>query len=49
MSQKSPQELQQMIEGLMRRVASLEAQIKALQQLASRAMETANRSGVRPR
>jgi cell division protein FtsB len=47
MSQKSPQELQQMIEALTRRVASLEAQVKALQGAVSRAVETANRSGVR--
>jgi cell division septum initiation protein DivIVA len=47
MSQKSNQDLQQMIEALTKRVASLESQVKALQQLASRAIQTANRSGVR--
>ncbi len=47
MSQKSTQDLQQMIEALTKRVATLETQLKALEQLASRAIQTANRSGVR--
>jgi outer membrane murein-binding lipoprotein Lpp len=47
MSQKNPQELQALIEALTRRVASLESQVKALQQDASRAIQQANRSGAR--
>jgi chaperonin cofactor prefoldin len=47
MSQKSTQDLQQIIEALTKRVATLESQLKALEQLANRAIQTANRSGVR--
>lgn len=49
-SQKSAQELQQMIEKLESRVAKLEAQVATLQRTASRAIQAAaNRSGVRTR
>jgi chaperonin cofactor prefoldin len=47
MSQKSAQELQQMIEGLEKRVRVLESLVAALQSQVSRAVQTANRSGVR--
>jgi chaperonin cofactor prefoldin len=49
MGQKSTEELQKMIEALAARVASLESQLKALQQAVSRGIQQANRSGVRPR
>ena len=49
MGQKSTEELQKMIEALAGRVASLEAQVKALQATSSRAIQQANRSGSRPR
>jgi cell division protein FtsB len=49
MSEKSTEDLQKMIVALAARVASLESQVKALQQTASRAIQQANRnrSGVR--